>query len=402
MEDRSQQILAVGVFFLCLCWISVSLRLYTRAVIVKSFGSDDWTMLASLLFITGYLVCQLGGVYYGTGRMDDDLSPENKRKALQYWFFCELFYAVGSMLLKIAVGIFLLRIAVKRVHILIIYFVNAAAGVFSMAYFLAFLLQCNPVQTFWTIAPNNEHCLAPTTVVAFTYTASGLSSCADWVYGILPAFIVWDLQMNKRTKIVVVGILSFAAIGSTATLVRIPYIWSMTSERDFLYNTTDVAIWSSIEPGVGMTAACIATLRPLLQRILHRTGLSSHSRTHSSHPFTPNWGSANQMGSKSHHSRPGYLRNPDDIHDLESLRPDNSTTTTTTTCHGGAPGDKSWLENVSEHGSEEHIIETTADNTALGLHISKRVHVTSVRESAPVHHENYEPNWPLKPDDSMV
>ncbi|KAK7606994.1 hypothetical protein BKA81DRAFT_304393 [Phyllosticta paracitricarpa] len=400
MEDRSQQILAVGVVFLCLCWISVGLRVYTRAVIVNSFGSDDWTMLASLFFITGYLVCQLGGVYYGTGRLDNDLSPENKMKALRYWFFCELFYAVGSMLLKIAVGIFLLRIAVKRVHVLIIYVVNAAVGVFSMAYFLAFLLQCNPVQTFWTIAPNNEHCLAPTTVVAFTYAASGLSSCADWIYGILPAFIVWDLQMNNRTKVVVVGILSFAAIGSTATLVRIPYIWSMTSERNFLYNTTDVAIWSSIEPGVGMTAACIATLRPLLQRILHRTGLSTHSRTHSSSPFTPNWGSANQMGPKSHQSRTGYLRNPDGVHDLDTLRPDVSTTTMT--CHGGTSGDKSWLENVSEHGSEEHIIETTADSNTHGFHISERVQVTSVRESAPAYHENYGPNWPMKPDDSMV
>lgn len=83
MEDRSQQILAVGVLFLCLCWISVSLRVYTRAVIVNSFGTDDWTMLASLFFITGYIVCQLGGVYYGSGRMDNDLTEENKMKALR-------------------------------------------------------------------------------------------------------------------------------------------------------------------------------------------------------------------------------------------------------------------------------------------------------------------------------
>lgn len=147
-----------------------------------------------------------------------------------------------------------------------------------------------------------------------------------------------------------------------------------------------------------MTAACIATLRPLLQRVLHRTGLSSHSRTHSSHPFTPNFGSGH-MGSKSHHSRAGYLRNPDDLHDLDTLRPDLSTTTTT--CRAGG-GDKSWLENVSEHGSEEHIIETTADAATHGLQISKRVQVTSVRESAPAYHETYAPQWPQKPNDSMV
>lgn len=105
------------------------------------------------------------------------------------------------------------------------------------------------------------------------------------------------------------------------------------------------------------------------------------------------------MGSKSHHSRAGYLRNPDDLHDLDTLRPDLSTTTTT--CRAGG-GDKSWLENVSEHGSEEHIIETTADAATHGLQISKRVQVTSVRESAPAYHETYAPQWPQKPNDSMV
>lgn len=40
--------------------------------------------------------------------------------------------------------------------------------------------------------------------------------------------------MNQRTKMVVVIILGFAAIGSTATLVRIPYIKSLKTLDDFL------------------------------------------------------------------------------------------------------------------------------------------------------------------------
>lgn len=44
---------------------------------------------------------------------------------------------------------------------------------------------------------------------------------------------------------------------------------------DFLWSTTDVAIWSTVEPGIGIAAASIATLRPLWQLICYRTGLSS-------------------------------------------------------------------------------------------------------------------------------
>ena len=46
---------------------------------------------------------------------------------------------------------------------------------------------------------------------------------------------------------------------------------------DFLWSTTDVAIWSTVEPGIGIAAASIATLRPLWQLICYRTGFSSEA-----------------------------------------------------------------------------------------------------------------------------
>jgi hypothetical protein len=68
--------------------------------------------------------------------------------------------------------------------------------------------------------------------------------------------------------------------GSTATIVRIPYIKQLAQD-DFLYSTTDVAIWSTVEPGIGITAAAMATLRPLFRTFLSRSklfGSSTRSR----------------------------------------------------------------------------------------------------------------------------
>jgi hypothetical protein len=36
----------------------------------------------------------------------------------------------------------------------------------------------------------------------------------------------------------------------------------------------DVSIWSTVEPGIGITAASIATLRPVLQTLLWQLGLA--------------------------------------------------------------------------------------------------------------------------------
>jgi hypothetical protein len=55
---------------------------------------------------------------------------------------------------------------------------------------------------------------------------------------------------------------------STATIVRIFYVWQLTHDNDILYDFTDLAVWSTVENGLGLTASSIATLRPLFKSFL--------------------------------------------------------------------------------------------------------------------------------------
>jgi hypothetical protein len=45
---------------------------------------------------------------------------------------------------------------------------------------------------------------------------------------------------------------------------------------DFLYDTVDVAIWSTVEQGLAITAGGLATLQPLVKLIGYKLGLTSH------------------------------------------------------------------------------------------------------------------------------
>jgi hypothetical protein len=64
--------------------------------------------------------------------------------------------------------------------------------------------------------------------------------------------------------------------GSTATIIRLPYTTSIKGYKgDFLYRTTDFAIWSTVEVGLGITAGSMATLRPLLKQALEVTRSAS-------------------------------------------------------------------------------------------------------------------------------
>jgi len=106
-------------------------------------------------------------------------------------------------------------------------------------------------------------------------------------FGTLPIFIIWGLEMKVKTKLLVAGILAFAAIGSTGTVVRMFYIHTLMDGSDFLYATTDVAIWSTVEPGIGIAAGSIACLRPLFRVWLWRLGFAAPPRDRRSRTYYP-------------------------------------------------------------------------------------------------------------------
>lgn len=89
----------------------------------------------------------------------------------------------GTFSPRLQQGLFLLRIAVKRAHILTIHIMNGATILLSVAYFFVFIFQCNPVSSFWTIKPNNEHCLPIEAIAGISYGAAALGSVSDWTFG---------------------------------------------------------------------------------------------------------------------------------------------------------------------------------------------------------------------------
>ena len=85
---------------------------------------------------------------------------------------------------------------------------------------------------------------------------------------------------------------------SSATIVRFPYLHTLTDIDDFLYSTSDVAIWSTVETGIGITASAFATLRPLLRAIFQGSSAPGHGTS-----ANAQWGKASKG-----HANGGYIR----------------------------------------------------------------------------------------------
>lgn len=119
------------------------------------------------------------------------------------------------MALKASIGIFLLRICVTKTHKIVIWAITGVTELYSLFFFLLFVLQCRPTSLFWlryTADPPNGSCMDAQVVSNAFYGYSAISCLSDWTYSILPIFLVWKLQMSLRTKVSVVLILAAGAM----------------------------------------------------------------------------------------------------------------------------------------------------------------------------------------------
>jgi hypothetical protein len=94
-----------------------------------------------------------------------------------------------------------------------IWIVMGVVILFSIYYFFLVVFQCQPVTYFWTqYLGVVGKCVNPKMITGSTYAHSAISALSDWTLGILPIFLVWDLNMNLRTKISVALILGLGAL----------------------------------------------------------------------------------------------------------------------------------------------------------------------------------------------
>ncbi|KAF2830824.1 hypothetical protein CC86DRAFT_316413 [Ophiobolus disseminans] len=299
-DDRSAEFTAVLGFFIAICTLLVLLRCYCKVVIVKSFAADDYFSLLTLVSFLVFCTLALLGISNGTGKKSYLIPPERLPNGMKWWWSCEPTYVITNIFLKFSIGIFLLRIAVDKTHRMILLVALIAIQVYSVYFFFIFTFQCWPISFFWEqFRGGKGKCIPSNIVVNSFYGYSALSCVTDWTFSIVPIFIVRKLQMSRRKKYTVGALLALCALGSTATIIRIPYIDGLNDIPEFLYSTIDVAIWSTCETGIGLAASAGATLRPLLRQVFGE--LSTHGTSSRKH---------SRMWAGAHPSRSGYKPHP--------------------------------------------------------------------------------------------
>ena len=108
--------------------------------------------------------------------------------------------------------------------------------------------------------------------------------------------------MPRMAKFWAYVLLMLGATGSIVSLVRFAYVKGLQPGEGFFRLTGKFALYSTIEPGLGIAAVCFGTLRPLFKKIVDTTQTLTSSSKKSKDRSNDNSGA---HGSEVHMARLG-------------------------------------------------------------------------------------------------
>jgi hypothetical protein len=127
------------------------------------------------------------------------------------WWFCYLGYALTMIACKLSIGYFLLRVTTEKIQRWTIYLAMFSTVISCGIFFFVTLFQCHPISYFWNKDQDGK-CINPGVVIGLAALYSVFAVGSDLVFALLPGWIVWNLQLHKRTKYSLIPLLAMGCM----------------------------------------------------------------------------------------------------------------------------------------------------------------------------------------------
>ncbi|KAF2152280.1 hypothetical protein K461DRAFT_278490 [Myriangium duriaei CBS 260.36] len=192
-------------------------------------------------------------------------------------------YIAAMALLKISLGAFFLRIfSIQKVQRHTIYAVVIVTILYSIVYGVITAATCGATSGFFGVATS---CKVAAAYSGITTSWCIMNAVGDLIFSALSVDALSRAQMRPSTRFWAALVLLLGTVGGIASVVRISIILHNAGSGDLQGVTS--GLWTILETSIGITAANLACLRPLLR--LARAKIQSkrsHSYSSSRHPTT--------------------------------------------------------------------------------------------------------------------
>ncbi|KAJ6000545.1 hypothetical protein N7481_000954, partial [Penicillium waksmanii] len=281
-------------------------RLYTRQIQKVAYGIDDYLIIPALMASLGqsavYIyLAKRGVIGYHLEYVAN--SPEKLIILNQGLYANEILdFPFSVTLAKISILFFYTRIFQVRTFRIITYIVGAIVIGHGLGVLFAAIFQCSPIAFTWNKAIIGGSCFDQQ---AFYQYVSPPNIITDILILILPLPYIWKLHTRIGHKLALTGVFLLGSLGTVASIFRMRTFFevSATGMADPTWLSAKLGIWTVLESGTIIIAACLPPLWPLISKIIPRALLTNQSTNQPPRPgYNP---SSQQVKRESGFSRLG-------------------------------------------------------------------------------------------------
>ncbi|KAI4930975.1 uncharacterized protein J4E92_004809 [Alternaria infectoria] len=284
VESRQPEVLAIIGTFTVVASLTVFLRVWSRYLGRNFCWDDHLILIAFVLLILDTLATWMYIVLSGTGYHVYDLPKKSVAEqlvAIRWNFAVQMMYHPLMGLIRASIIMFLFRMKDSRRRVRyplhLTFWLNI---IYSVGSTIVNVVQCTPRAYAWSrpamdsIDANGNVVPGGTCIDARTFVlvSCGLSIFMDLIIIPIPSIMVWGLQMHRRTKLLVVIVMSLGWIATGVSIGRfiVYYYRFAPTNKD---RTWDIGIGISIaEPAVHIMTACAPATKCLFRTLFPQYG----------------------------------------------------------------------------------------------------------------------------------
>ncbi|KAK7181731.1 hypothetical protein PSPO01_12181 [Paraphaeosphaeria sporulosa] len=285
-EDCGPTIARVSIAVYAIAVSFVALRFVTRGWLVKKFGLDDLLIGIALLVGAGETVALQFQVHHGQKLQFGASKKEEISKILMYKYINMLLYYVANGAVKLSILVLYHRICSLQKGLpwflrgAVVWSMWAAVTAFTLSTFFVEMFNCLPVTAIFDLENPARKCIA---WVPFYLSQAGIDVFINLVLLVFPLPLLAILRIDRKQRYLLVLVFSIGLLPLVASIIRLCQIATAAGTKAGMRPSGDsswegrwIPLWSQIEVDVGIVAASLPSLSPLLKQIW--SGFA-HSRT---------------------------------------------------------------------------------------------------------------------------
>ncbi|KAH7174851.1 uncharacterized protein B0J16DRAFT_185701 [Fusarium flagelliforme] len=252
---------------LCISALFLAGRIAMRTMQVYGLSVDDYAILVSFLFVTLTAAMVVTGGYSGVGKHVWALTINQLEEVIKLTYVYSFMFVGAVFTTKVSILLFYRRIFSRGgLHFQVAFWFGAIlVGAYPIIFVFTMGFCCTPVSHYWTRVKGTEgKCID---VGHFFVILAIINLITNVIVLVIPVPEVLKLQMSRGKKAAVFGILALGGLVCIASAVRIHYLNVFSTAVDTTWHMGPVAIWSSVEPSMGIVSACLPSFKSLLRHL---------------------------------------------------------------------------------------------------------------------------------------